>query len=142
MVISKIFFDTNVVLDIIDSTRLGHDNAIKLWKKLLMKDYLIFISEDMLSTIFYINKIDKISTLEFFQLILKRWQIVPFGKGVIENAINLSLEKNLDLEDTLQCLCAKENGCEVLITNDKKFYDCGISIYTTEKFLKEKNVQK
>ena len=78
--------------------------------------------------------------LEFFKFMQSRWQIVPFGKDVIKNAINLSLEKNLDLEDTLQCLCAKENGCDILITNNNKFYDCGVSIYTTEEFLKEKNV--
>jgi len=47
----------------------------------------------------------------------------------------MSLEKDLDLEDVLQCLCAKENGCDVFITNDRKFYDCGINIMTTEAFL-------
>jgi len=55
---------------------------------------------------------------------------------VIKNAIDLSLEKSLDLEDMLQCLSAKENGCKALITNDKKFYDCGLAIYTAEEFLK------
>jgi predicted nucleic acid-binding protein len=59
-----------------------------------------------------------------------------FKKNVIKNAITLSLEKDLDLEDVLQCLCAKENGCEVLITHDKKFYDCGIEIMNCEYFLK------
>jgi len=56
--------------------------------------------------------------------------------------IGISLVKKLDLEDILQCLCAKENGCKILITNDKKFYDCCVSLYTIEEFLKEKNVQK
>ena len=96
------------------------------------------ISEDMLSTIFYINK-DINQTLEFFKVITKRWEIVPFGKEVIKNAINLSLEKNLDLEDMLQCLCAKENGCNTFITNDKKFYDCGISVYNANEFLERYN---
>jgi predicted nucleic acid-binding protein len=56
---------------------------------------------------------------------------------VIQNAIDLSLEKNLDLEDVLQCLCVKENGCNALISNDKEFVDCGVSIYTTDEFLLE-----
>ena len=88
----------------------------------------------MLSTIFYINK-DKNQTLKFFKIIQQRWYIVPFGKSVIDDAIKLSLENNLDLEDTLQCLCAKDNGCEILITNDNKFYDCGIEIMSCEEFL-------
>ncbi len=134
-----IFLDINIVLDIVNLQRVNNKQAVQLWNMLIMKKYTIMISEDMLSTIFYINK-NKKQTLEFFRIITKRWEVVPFGKDVIKNAIDLSSEKNLDLEDVLQCLCAKENGCEVLITNDKKFYDCGLSVFTTEEFLKENNV--
>ncbi len=142
MAYSKIIFlDINIVLDMLNPQRVNNKQAIKLWNMLIVNKYTIMISEDMLSTIFYINK-DKKHTLEFFQLIQNRWQIVPFGKAVLKNAIDLSLEKTLDLEDLLQCLCAKENGCEVLITNDKKFYNCGVSVCTTEEFLKEENVSK
>ena len=95
------------------------------------------VSEDMLSTIFYISK-NKKKTLEFLKLIQKRWEIVPFGREVVRRAVDLSLEKDLDLEDALQCLCAKENGCEVLITNDKKFYDCGMQIMHSAEFLENK----
>ena len=42
-------------------------------------------------------------------------------KEVIKSGIELAIEKNIDLEDILQCLCAKENGCGYLITNDKNF---------------------
>ena len=52
-----------------------------------------------------------------------------------KKAIDLSLEKKLDLEDVLQCLCAKENECRVFITHDKRFYDCGVEIMTSEEFL-------
>ncbi len=135
----KIFFDTNIVLDILNVSRLDSDNAKLLWKKLILNDCQIVISEDMLSTIFYINKNNE-KTLEFFKIIQNRWLIVPFGKEVIDNAIDLSLEKGLDLEDVLQCLCAKENGCEILITNDNKFYDCGVSIYTANEFLDKYNL--
>ncbi len=131
----NIFLDTNIVLDIIESTRKNHSKALQLGSYLLLNDYQILISEDMLSTIFYISS-HKQETLIFIkEVILVDWKIVPFGKDVIKNAIDLSLENNLDLEDTLQCLCAKENGCDILITNDKKFYDCGVSACTTEEFL-------
>ena len=129
-----VFLDTNIVLDIVNPQREGNKQAIELWNVLIIKKYTIIVSEDMLSTLFYINK-DKRQTLEFFKLIQKRWQIVPFGKNVVAKAVDLSLEKDLDLEDVLQCLCAKENGCEVLITNDKKFYDCGIWVKKCEEFL-------
>ena len=132
---NRVFFDTNVILDIIDSNRQSHKLAMRVWERVVAEGFDIVISEDMLSTIFYINE-DKKYVLDFFNFIQNRWYVVAFGKKVIENAINLSLEKNLDLEDVLQCFCAKENSCDVFITNDKKFYDCGIKIETVEEFLK------
>ncbi len=129
----KIYFDVNVVLDIIDSTRKYSEQANKLWNLAVINNYEIVISEDMLSTIYYINK-DKEYTLEFFKLISMRWSIVSFGKEVIEKAITLSLEKNIDLEDTLQCLCAKEQACDLFVTSDKKFHDCGINVVTYSHF--------
>ena len=129
-----IYLDTNIVLDIVNNTRINNLQAIELWNKLIIEKWKIVISEDMLTTIFYINK-DKKQTLEFFKTIQKRWLIVPFGKDVITNAIELSLKNNLDLEDVLQCLCAKKNECSILISNDNNFYNCGESIYSTKDFL-------
>jgi predicted nucleic acid-binding protein len=133
----RIFFDTNIVLDIIDKNRAQYNLANKLLNKVVLDGYDILITQDMLSTIFYIHK-DKTTTLKFFKIIQEDWLIEPFSKKLIEEAIDISLEKNLDLEDVLQCLCAKKNGCDLLITNDKNFYDCGITVMSSQEFL-EKN---
>ena len=131
----KIFLDTNIVADIIDSSRNNHFLALNFLKKSIINDYKLYISEDMISTLYYISK-DKISTLDFIKnIVLIDWEIVSFGKKIINNAIDISLKKNLDLEDILQCLCAKENNCKFLITNDKKFYDCGLEIRNLKEFL-------
>jgi predicted nucleic acid-binding protein len=140
MDLNKIFLDTNIVADIIHTSRPNHNKSMILLKQLIVNNYEICISEDMITTLYYILK-DKITTLGFTDdVIFVDWTILTFGKNVLNQAVKLSLKENLDLEDTLQCFCAKENGCGILITNDKKFYDCGISIYTTEEFLKEKDV--
>lgn len=55
MLKSNIFLDTNIVLDIIDSSRVNHPLAKELWKLLVLNECKIMISEDMLSTIYYIN---------------------------------------------------------------------------------------
>ncbi|MEA1956089.1 MAG: type II toxin-antitoxin system VapC family toxin [Campylobacterota bacterium] len=133
----KVFLDSNIVLDILNSSRSQSEEAKLLWKELVVNDIDIVISEDMLSTVFYINK-NKKTTLEFFNVIRRRWIISSFGEKLIEDAIAISLEKNLDLEDVLQCLCAKNNKCDILITNDKKFYDCGVKIMSIKEFLDEK----
>jgi predicted nucleic acid-binding protein len=52
---------------------------------------------------------------------------VNFNKDVIEKAIDFSLKNSKDFEDVLQCLTAKKYNCTV-ITNDKKFADCGVEI--------------
>ena len=131
---SRIFLDTNVILDFLDDKRSGYKNAVKLIELLTTRSAEIYISEDMLSTVFYIHNNNR-QTLEFFQFVLKKWKVVSFGLELMEEAVNLSLKHTLDLEDLLQCLCAKKYSCTALITNDKKFYNCGIKIYTSEQFL-------
>jgi len=133
---SSIYLDTNIVADMIDGGRANHELSLELLKKLMLEDYTVFISEDMLSTLYYISN-DKRATLEFFEnIVYIDWQVMAFGRDVIEEATHLSLIKGLDLEDTLQCLCAKNNACTILVTNDKKFVECGIKTVNYERFLK------
>lgn len=112
----KVFLDINIIVDFIEPARARNKSAIQLFELLISNSYQIYISEDMLSTIFYIVK-DKSLVLRFFKVIQDKWHIVGFGGAVIRQAIDLSLEKSLDFEDTLQCLCAKENNWEA-IKND------------------------
>jgi len=129
----RVFLDTNIILDIMMSERENHKKAPLLLAKLV--DYDIFMSEDMLSTIYYITK-EKEKTKHFFKTIQSEWNIVPFGQKVIQDAIDFSIQNSCDLEDTLQCFCAKANNC-ILLTNDKKFIDCGTKILTYNDFLGE-----
>jgi len=131
----KIFLDTNIVADIIDAKRTKHPQAMRLMEKVIADDCSVCISEDMLTTLFYISK-EKRQTLEFFEnVILVDWEILSFGKNILHEGVDLALKDGVDLEDTLQCLCAKHNGCEAIITNDSGFYDCGLGIVSIEQFL-------
>jgi len=132
----KVYLDINIVLDILDNSRQYSKEAKLLWQKIVEFDSEVVISEDMLSTIYYIHK-DKSHTLEFLGTIKEIWTISSFGKDVINRAIEVSLRKQLDFENVLQCLCAKKNECDMLITNDNKFYDCGINVYSSKEFLDE-----
>ncbi len=132
--IQNIFLDTNIILDFLDDKREDHKKVQQLIQYLILNNYKITLSEDMLSTIFYIIK-DKKATLQFFKTIIRKWNIVPYGLELIEEAIDIALEKDLDLEDLLQCLCAKKYDSRILITKDKGFYNCGLTLYTTNDFL-------
>ena len=120
----NVFLDTNIIIDFLDKTRQNHLLAVELIEALIIEDYEVFISEDMLSTIYYLIK-DKKKVLMFLKDILIEWSIVPFNKDVVLKAIEISLETKKDFEDILQCLTAKKYNC-VLITNDRKFVNCGI----------------
>ena len=133
----NIFLDTNIVVDIVDPARIQHLQSLELLKNLTLEDYNIYISEDMITTLYYISR-DKKVVLEFLRgLVYVDWNVSMFGIDLLSKATNLSLKEDLDLEDLLQCLCAKENGCNILITNDKKFCNCGIEIMNCEEFLKK-----
>jgi len=132
--LKKIFLDTNVILDLLDSDRIHHLATLKVIEKAILDNYQIVISEDMLTTIFYIVK-NKVATLDFFGAIINEWEIASFGKKIIQEAITICKENSgVDFEDLLQCLCAKEHKCECLITNDKKFYNCGIQVVASIDF--------
>ena len=133
---SKVFLDTNIILDILTQERKNHLKAKELLTHLLLNNYEIAISEDMISTIYYIAK-NKSETLAFFQLIQEEWMIVSYGKENIAKALAFSLDNSADLEDTLQCFCARAYDCECVITSDKKFVNCSIDIVDYEKFLKQ-----
>jgi len=132
----SVFLDTNIVADMIDGHREHHENSILLLKMLIVKEYEIVISEDMLSTLYFISR-DKKATLEFFEnIIYIDWHIASYGTEVIREATRLSLSKSIDLEDTLQCLCAQKENCSIIVTEDKNFVDCGIKIVNYKRFLK------
>ena len=132
---NKIFLDTNIVLDLLESSRKNHQNALQLLHYLINNSWEIYISEDMLSTIYYVAKEKRKALLFIKKVILTDWSVVHFGESVIKDATRFALEKDCDLEDALQCFCAKSCGCDVFLTADKKFIDCGIEILDYDGFL-------
>jgi len=132
----KLFLDINVVIDIIDRKRANHQKAQAVILKTIEENYSIYISEDMITTIYYILRGD-LRVLNFFQNIIQRWNVVPFGQETIKQSIEYAMNNNCDLEDTLQCFCAKNSGCDIFLTSDKKFINCGIEILDYDRFLNE-----
>ena len=132
---NKIFLDTNIVLDFLESLRKKHQSALQLLQYLIDNNWEIYISEDMLSTIYYVTKNKRKVLLFIEKVILTDWNVMHFGESIIAGATRFALEKNCDLEDALQCFCAKSCGCNIFLTSDKKFTDCGIEILDYDGFL-------
>ena len=133
----KVLLDVNVVVDFLDEQRSRHHDAVTLLEYFVKNSYEVCLSEDMLSTIYYVMK-DKRRTLEFFrEIVFKKWQVFAFGKAVCEEAAMLSMAENIDFEDLLQCLCAKANRCELVLTSDKGFVACGMEVMSIDQFFSD-----
>jgi len=133
--VNRVFLDTNIVADIIDKSRTNHNLAMESLERLIDNESTICISEDMITTLFYISK-EKKWTLEFFKnVVFIDWEILNFSKNILIEAVEIALGGEFDLEDILQSLCAKYNECEVIITNDKKFYNCNIDVVNVHEYL-------
>jgi len=124
MMIKRVFFDANVILDMIDSDRGNVEAVKKLVYNALMKDIALYTSCDILSNVYYIGrkKLAKDVLVEEMLRIIEIFDIVAIDKSLAKNAL-LENKTNLplDFEDLLQSQCAMVSECDLIVTNDKKF---------------------
>ena len=141
MSIKKVFVDANVIIDTFDESRKENNTSTKAIGYLLSKEEVeIYTSCDLITTVYYVlrKKYGKEAIYDIEDA-LDIYNLIPFSNYEIKEAINL-MKKNKgfkDLEDTLQYVLAKKEGCDLILTNDKKFYSPDIQIATTSQFVKE-----
>jgi len=124
MKIEKLFFDANIILDMIDSDRGNVKKARELVYQALIKDISLFTSCDILSNIYYVaqKRLDKTILVEEMLRILEIFEITPIDKSTAKNALlENKKDPSLDFEDLLQSHYATISKCDILVTNDKKF---------------------
>jgi len=123
---NKIFFDANIILDMIDEDRGNIDAARKLAYQILVKNMTLYTSCDILSNIYYVarKKLDKEILIKEMLRILEIFEIIEIDKQIARKALLLNREQpRLDFEDVLQSECASKVSCDLIVTNDKKFAD-------------------
>jgi predicted nucleic acid-binding protein len=64
--------------------------------------------------------------------------LIAKRQDVIRDALTFSLKHGADLEDVLQCFCAKKHRCRFLSTSDRSFAYCGVDILYPELFLEKR----
>ena len=118
----KVFFDTNVLLDLLIHSRPGHDSS-----KLLLQVAREGVLEGYLSTqsiidAAYVQTQTNHSGLEGFKesirIIASILKVVPIESQDITSANDSEMS---DYEDAAQLSCAENNGCDILLTSDKRF---------------------
>ena len=129
----KIFLDANIILDLIDLDRNNFEKTKKRIAQYIIDGALLYTSCDIFTTVYYIasKKLDYQTVISELEKILTIVGIIPIDIDIINKSVSISKAKShKDLEDILQYVCAKNCGCNLIVTNDKNFYSPNIK---TEK---------
>ena len=131
-----IFFDTNVILDILDRTREDHDKALMLLsaaQKGAIK--VVATTQSIVDAAYVRTQTGKASLSDFRRVMAALCDIIaicPVSGMAIEDA-NASAVP--DYEDAVQLSCAICEECEAIITRDRKFKSfTDIPAYTVEEY--------
>jgi len=136
---NSIFIDANIILDLLDNQRTSFEDSKKLIEYALFNGLNLAVSDDIITTIYYIaqKSVARKKLLKFIEFINKNFEILPFNKDIIAMAVDIALKNSsYDFEDTLQAVCALENGYKLIITNDNNFPKIdGLKILSSSEFL-------
>jgi predicted nucleic acid-binding protein len=140
--VTKIFLDTNIILDLLDNQRQCHKDAVLLFELIDNGEVMAFFSESVVTTTDYILQklLSKAFRAEFFEEISKKIQILSFSNMILDRALRLDFE---DLEDVILFQLALENKIDFFITNDKKLLNStlkGIQLVQAGQFLNMKSM--
>lgn len=138
---SRVFLDTNIIVDIFDDKRKSSDDSIFVVKSLLENGTILYINSDTLTTTFYLLRKQKKMTFNEAINAIKETSIfcelVSIEKDDVLDTISLCEDENTnfkDYEDTLQYICAKKVDAELILTNDKGFCSLDIEVSGTKDF--------
>ena len=126
-----IFIDTNIFLDLI-LKREKFQEALLILNSIEKKIFDASILDITILNIDYVAKKQIQNTDSFLSTVNQLFQVLGASNQTIEKALSIN---NNDLEDNVQYICAKEAGCEVIITNDKNFYSETITKVSSMEFV-------
>jgi predicted nucleic acid-binding protein len=126
-----IFIDTNIFLDLI-LKRENYKEALQIFNAIEKKLFDASILDITILNIDYVAKKQIQNMDAFLSTINQLFQVLGASNQTIEKALNID---NNDLEDNVQYVCAKEAGCEIIITNDKNFYSESIEKVSSIEFV-------
>ncbi len=136
----RVYFDTNVIVDLFDKSRVNHKFSVDVFQTILENDEIeVFINSDTMTNLFYIlrnhAKFSFDKSLEKLEFIKEIFTIQSPNKPLIELALDIC-KKHIfkDYEDCLQFVCAMEAKCSLIITNNPKdFKNSSIDVITSKE---------
>ena len=132
---TRIFLDTNVILDLLAERNPFYDSIAKLATLADTKKIILVSSPISFTTIEYVlNKYESsesvLSKLRKFKIICK---VCEVNEETVEKGLNSDFN---DFEDAIQYFSAIQSSCSIIITrNGKDFKNSTITIMTAEEYL-------
>ncbi len=126
----KLFLDTNIFLDLL-LQREGAEQAEMLLNAIEIGLHDGIVLDITLVNIDYVAKRQGVDAKQFLALIIKHFKVVGMNNALSLEALEI---ESSDFEDALQFVAAKSEGCEVIISNDKRFYSQNIPVVTSSDF--------
>jgi predicted nucleic acid-binding protein len=132
---SRIFLDTNVILDLLGERVPFFDSIAKVATLADQKKLTLIVSPLSFTTIDYV--LNKYETSESVLNKLRKFKIICEVCEVNEETIDKALNSNFkDFEDAVQYFSALQSNCSIIITrNGKDFKNSTIPIMTAEEYL-------
>ena len=132
---SRIFLDTNVILDLLGERVPFFDSIAKVATLADEKKLTLIVSPLSFTTIDYV--LNKYETSETVLNKLRKFKIICKVIEVNEETIDKALNSNFkDFEDAVQYFTALQSNCSIIITrNGKDFKNSIIPIMTAEEYL-------
>jgi len=132
---TKIFLDTNVMLDLLGERIPFFESIAKIATLADQKKLTLVVSPLSFTTVEYV--LHKFESSESVLNKLRRFKILCQVCEVNEDIIEKGLNSNFnDFEDAVQYFTAIQSNCAIIITrNGKDFKNSSIPIMTAEEYL-------
>jgi len=136
----KLFIDANIFLDLTNQERPHSPYSIQFYTYCVQNNITLFTSCDLITTIYYLDsKRDRLTALSNIEELNRTTKIIDFSNKEITQTCQLMRDNPnfKDLEDTIQYILAKKEGCDLIISNDKAFYSEEIPVMSSKAFLEQ-----
>ena len=116
---SKIFLDSNIVLDFLDNKRPHHEQAVSLFLEIESGLYEAFISETVITNTDYIlrKQATRAQRVSLYNDLLRLLNLLPCSAHTCQAAFRVEF---VDIEDCILYQIATEAHLDYFITNDLK----------------------
>ncbi|CAA6826669.1 MAG: PIN domain protein [uncultured Sulfurovum sp.] len=136
---SKIYVDTNVFIDLMDSTRPFAVGSMALIRASIVDGKMLYINSDTVTNACYIMSRKKAYTekelLVLMQKIVSLFSVVGVKDKEVMKSLSICADEGTkfrDYEDALQYVCAKKVEADLIVTNDKGFVGLDIELRGTK----------